>query len=77
MAALWVIDGETAWQYEKTSSSEKRGEAVGWKRFRAEPLAVRIQTFHGHEDVRFCTIADLPQSKRPAFFYVESQASFK
>ena len=39
---------------------EKGGEAVGWKRFRAAPLAVQIQKCQGYENVQFYTIADLP-----------------
>jgi hypothetical protein len=45
----------------------KRGEAVGRRRFRAEPLLVWIETCQGDENVWFCTIVDLASCKRPAF----------
>jgi hypothetical protein len=56
----------------------KRGEAVGWRRFRpacakrsgegrAEPLAVWIQTYQGYENAWFYKIGDLASYKRTAF----------
>ena len=38
----------------------KRREAVGWKRFRAVTLVVRIQTRQGYEHVQFYISEDFP-----------------
>jgi hypothetical protein len=51
---------EAVLQFEKTDFLEKRERWSGGKDLERQPLAVRIQTCQGYENVRFYASGDFP-----------------